>query len=179
MYEPKDDSFLLNKVVKEYLKDRPDLDKIRVLDLGSGSGIQAKNCISTGVKKENIVSVDIDKNVLEEVGKLGVEVINSDLYSNVKGRFDLIIFNAPYLPEHEFDKGVDTTGGERGDEAIIRFLQGLKEYLSYSGVGFFVSSSHTPEWRFLDLCGELGLRVQKIDSKKVFFEEIYVWKVWV
>ena len=47
--------------------------------------------------------------------------MHSDLFSNIKGKFNTIIFNPPYLPEDEFkDKSLD--GGKKGYEIIEKFL---------------------------------------------------------
>lgn len=91
---------LVEKTIK-YSKEIFNDSKINILDIGTGSG-----CISITLKKEldcNVVGVDISNDALEvardnAVGNnVKVEFINSDVFSNVKDRFDVIISNPPYI----------------------------------------------------------------------------------
>jgi len=63
-YEPAEDSFLLEREVKNYLEKLKDKKEMRILDMGSGSGIQAKICIKAGIKKSNVLCADIDDRVI-------------------------------------------------------------------------------------------------------------------
>src|SRR3989344_954840 len=138
IYKPAEDSLLLAKHVKitarEILKENP---AATVLDMGAGSGIQAEACVDAGVKKENILCVDIDKGAVKLAKKKGFNAVKSDLFSNInkKYKFNLIIFNPPYLPEDKtkYDLGKDTTGGRLGDETILIFLKQAKSYLNKNG----------------------------------------------
>ena len=91
-------------------------------------------------------------------------------------KFDLIIFNPPYLPESKYDNGKDTTGGKKGDEIILRFVKDLKYYLTNDGICFLLTSSLTPEKRWKTEA-EKHFKVKKIAEKKLFFEKIYVWEI--
>lgn len=95
---------LVEKTIK-YSKKIFDNNKINILDIGTGSG-----CISITLKKEldcNVVGVDISNEALEvarenAVGNnVKVEFINSDVFSNVNKRFDVIISNPPYIRHDE------------------------------------------------------------------------------
>ena len=77
----------------------------RVLDLGCGSGVGAIFCAE---KAREVVAVDISaaaisdtKRNCERLGVGNVTVAQSDMFSNVEGKFDLIIANPPYI-EAEF-----------------------------------------------------------------------------
>ena len=93
IYEPGEDSFLLAKYVEKFAKGN-------VLDIGTGSGVQAENALKFS---KDVLAVDIDKKAVSYVKKRGVKAKVSDLFSNVKGKFDLIIFNPPYLPDEELE----------------------------------------------------------------------------
>jgi release factor glutamine methyltransferase len=70
------------------------LAKGRVLDVGTGSGIQALSA----ERAESVLGVDIDEDVIARCKRLEtgrVRFAVSDLFSNVSGKFDTIIFNAP------------------------------------------------------------------------------------
>jgi release factor glutamine methyltransferase len=173
VYQPAEDSIFLSEVLKNKIKDKD----IKALDVGTGSGIQSKTLIELGIKKENITAVDINQEALKEVSKLGIKTIKSDLFKKIKDKFDLIIFNPPYLPESEFDNEPDTTGGKKGDEIIIKFMKDLKSYLTKEGKCFLLTSSLTPNKEWKDLANKKGLKVKKISEKKIFFEELYVWEI--
>ena len=110
-YEPREDTFLM----LEPLADLP-LQGLRVLDVGTGSGILAAYCAN---KRADVTASDIDAGAIEELkslaGRLGItlKLISCDLFSKIDDHFDIIVFNPPYLPSHEFDDrtvGVESTG---------------------------------------------------------------------
>jgi release factor glutamine methyltransferase len=73
-------------------------EKDKVLDMGTGNGIQA---ILAAAKSKNVTAVDVNPFAVEcaklnvESNKLSsrVKVLESDLFENVKGKFDIIIFD--------------------------------------------------------------------------------------
>ena len=94
---------LVEKTIN-YLKDfNQDLS---IIDLGTGSG-----CIAITLKKllssSNITAVDISKDALEvakcNADKLDADVtfIESNMLTNVTGKFDCIISNPPYIAYDE------------------------------------------------------------------------------
>jgi len=175
-YQPAEDSYLISDCVKKYvykLKSK----KIKVLDMGTGSGFQSKNIINFGIKKENISAADINAYAIREAKKLKISVIKSDLFDKIKNKkFNLIVFNPPYLPEDKYDKEIDTAGGKRGDEIITRFIQDLKSYLLPGGICFLLTSSLTPNsWK--KEVKKQKLNMKKIKTKNIFFEKLYVWEI--
>ena len=116
------------------------------LDMGTGSGILAKT-ISKFYKKEKITVADINKNAITNLNKEGFNAVHSNLFSKIKEKFDLIIFNAPYLPldkREPKDSRIATTGGKLGDEISIRFLKHAKKHLNKNGKILLLISSLTP-----------------------------------
>lgn len=90
VYDPGEDSYLL---VEAALKEvKPD---DRVLEVGTGSGV-----VSLFVKDiaTKVVATDISPIACRNARLNGVPVIRADLHSGICSRFDLIIFNPPYLP---------------------------------------------------------------------------------
>ena len=78
----------------------------KVLDLGCGSGVGAVFCAP---KARELLAVDISPSAVQNTaencrlnGISNVTVKQSDMFSGVEGRFDLILANPPYL-EAEFD----------------------------------------------------------------------------
>ncbi len=170
IYQPAEDSVLLAEFVKKEIKEN---NLMKVLDMGSGSGIQADVCIASGTNPRNITLADIDRRaaaILKKKFPLS-KVICSDLFEKIRGKFDIIIFNPPYLPDNKFDKKADTSGGKKGSEIINKFLKDAKKYLSEKGKILLITSSFTKNIDWQDYDKEL------LEKKRVFFEEIYVWKL--
>jgi release factor glutamine methyltransferase len=76
-------------------------DGDRVLDLGCGSGVCGIFCAP---KAREVVAVDISaaavRNTQENYKRLGlgnVRILQSDMFSRVDGKFDLILANPPYI----------------------------------------------------------------------------------
>jgi len=174
MYRPREDSFFLSQVLENFFKGKK-LKTKKFLDMGSGSGIQAET-LARFTKKENITCIDIDPAVIKFLAKKGFKTAYSDLFSNIKSKFDVIIFNPPYLPEHEHDKILDTTGGKKGDETILRFLVQAKSHLKKDGKIILLISSHTPRKKIFELL-DTGYKYKKIAEKKLFFEKLEIYEI--
>lgn len=78
----------------------------RMLDLGCGSGVGAVFCAP---KVRELVAVDINPSAVRNTelncrlnGLKNVAVKQSDMFSGVEGKFDLILANPPYI-EAEFE----------------------------------------------------------------------------
>ena len=175
IYSPEEDSYLLSRILKKKIpklvKKNPDL---KFLEIGSGSGIQLQTAFDSGIKKENIFSCDVNPQAVKECKKLGFNCIKSDLFEKINGKFDLIVFNPPYLPLDERepeDSRIATTGGEKGSEIINKFLKQAKNYLKKDGKIFLVSSSLT---KGLDFS---GYKKKKIGEEKLFFEKLSVFEI--
>src|SRR3989344_3029267 len=123
IYEPREDSFLLQKYVEKYSKGR-------VLDMGTGSGIQALTAMK---RTKDVLAVDVDEYTVFYAKRKGVKTIQSDLFDNVEGKFDLIIFNPPYLPK-EINENEQVSrlvsGGREGKELIEEFFNKARDYLN-------------------------------------------------
>lgn len=172
IYEPAEDSRLLADSLFLYLKDKS------FLDMGSGSGIQSRNALKAGAK--NTLAVDINFESVRFLKKINIPVIHSDLFSNVKGKFDVIAFNPPYLPENileDKESSQITSGGKRGDEIILKFLKSAQKHLSKNGLIFLVLSSLTPKKRILSLLKKIKFSHKIISSESLFMETLYVWKI--
>jgi len=185
VYEPAEDSFLLEKEIKKYISSLKN-KQISVLDMGSGSGIQARACINLGIDKNKVLAADIDDKSIAHLKKLKLNCINSDLFSKIEknkkknNKFDLIIFNAPYLPEDkqekEYDKSLDTTAGKQGYEIIVKFLQEARIHLNKEGRIFLLFSSLSKPKVILTKAKELGYSYKKLAEQKLFFEKLFVYE---
>jgi release factor glutamine methyltransferase len=179
VYMPSDDSFLLvdSLTVKE---------GDEVLDLGTGCGIQG---IFAAEKASKVLACDINPNAVEcarynvKLNKAdNMTVIHSNLFQMVRGRFNLIIFNPPYLPSHPSDlddylrKSWD--GGREGRAIIDRFIHEVMDFLAKDGKVQIVQSSLNNVEKTVQRFKEVGLHPEITAEKKHFFEKLYVVNVY-
>ncbi|RME55440.1 methyltransferase domain-containing protein [Candidatus Woesearchaeota archaeon] len=166
IYEPAEDSYLLKKHIRKFAKGK-------VLDMGTGSGILALEALKY---TKDVLAVDLNQECVDYVKKKGVNAIQSDLFKNVKGKFDLIIFNPPYLPEDENEdeeSKMITTGGKNGYETLERFLKHAKSYLNKDGKILTVVSSLTGNVE--QIFKKYKFKFEMIDKENLFFEKLYVY----
>lgn len=172
VYGPGQDSFLLLEFLKERAREK------RVLDVGTGSGILARAAIEAGASE--VVATDIDETCLSDIHNEKIKTVNSDLFENVEGLFDLIVFNPPYLP---LDEGAgfspETTGGVEGYEIIFRFLERAREHLSGGGVVLFAFSSLSEPEEIKKKLSLLGYSFRVVGEKHLFFETIFACEAWL
>jgi len=170
VYEPREDSELLMKYVKRFASGN-------VLDMGTGSGVQAEEA----VKKKNVKSVtavDINPEVKKYIKNPKIKVIISDLFSKVSGKFDTIIFNPPYLPQDAGIEDASLYGGKMGYEVLVRFLDDLSGYLKDNGKVLVVFSNLTMK-NIVDMAIEKNLlEFELLEKMKLpMFEELYCYLI--
>ena len=171
IYEPREDSFLLAKYVEKFAIGK-------VLDIGTGSGIQAETALKFS---KDVLAVDIDKEAINYVGKKGVKAKVSNLFSNVKDKFDLIIFNPPYLPDEKLEDEESkkiTTGGKYGYEILERFFNKVSKYLNKNGKILIVFSSLTNKNKVNKIIKKNKFKFKLLESKKIFFETLYCYLIY-
>lgn len=172
IYEPAEDSFLLSNVLE---KEIPKLIKknknLKFLEIGCGSGMQLKTVLESGINKKNIFCVDINPKAVSYCKKLGFNSVVSDLFEKVKGKYDLIAFNPPYLPEDKRepeDSKTATTGGRSGSEITNKFLRQAKKHLNKNGKIFLITSSLTKGIK------SEGYNKKTLAKESLFFEKLFV-----
>ncbi|MFH1317064.1 MAG: HemK2/MTQ2 family protein methyltransferase [Candidatus Woesearchaeota archaeon] len=178
VYEPREDSFLLKKHIKEYAYGL-------VLDMGTGSGIQAEQAAKS-IKVKKVYGVDIDPEAIKycKSNLKSNKIIwkRSDLFSifeklKTKPKFDLIIFNPPYLPDDARLKDLTLDGGKKGYELTIKFLKQAKPYLQKDGKILLLFSSLTNKKIIDKAIKQLNLKSVLIDSEKFFYEQLFVYLI--
>jgi release factor glutamine methyltransferase len=172
VYSPSDDTILMLDAISNI-----PLDGKEVLDIGTGSGILALFCALHGA---NVTATDVDENALVSAQKaarsLGVDlkVALSNLFSSVSERFDLVLFNPPYVPSSTIeDKTID--GGKNGAQLTVKFLDTLAEHLKMAGSAFLLVSSMNDPRALMTAHPELDFSV--VTKRALFFEELQVLRL--
>lgn len=174
IYQPAEDSFFLSEILKNILEASNEKSSVKVLEIGCGSGIQLQTIKKAGIKKGNILSCDINAEAVKHCKKLGFSSVKSDLFEKIKGKFDLITFNPPYLPEDKREpreSQTATTGGKKGGELINKFLKQAKSHLAKNGKIILLTSNLTRGIKWGNYKKKL------LGKKKIFIEELRVWEL--
>ncbi len=179
VYSPSDDSFLLVECIKKEQLTGKDC-----LDMGCGSGVESEAMILSGAK--SVLAVDINPNAINETKKRIKTLIpghiskvfktkKSNLFSNIKEKFDFVAFNPPYVPSEEI-KWKDLDGGKNGREIIDVFIPQAKKHLKKKGVLLLLITSLNKPTSVKKLLKKNGFSVNIVGRKKLFFEELLVLK---
>jgi len=161
-----------------FIPKLPDMSGKEVLEIGSGHGIVA--CYMAQ-KAKKVVATDVNPDAVENTqinakhNKLdNIETVESDVYSNVEGKFDIIFWNTPwgFVPEGEGFEETMTPEEQGmfdiGYKAISKYIIEGKKYLKPGGslyLGFGHSGAN------LDIINEMteksGLELS-VPSKGIY-----------
>jgi release factor glutamine methyltransferase len=140
--------FWVKKTIKEFKNEGK---KLKILDLFSGTG-----CIGIAVLKNIKNSLadfgDIDSRSLKQIkinfklnkiDKRRAKTIRTDIFSKIRGKYDLILANPPYVAKErlsevqkevkKFEPKTAWYGGKRGMVYISKFLKTAQKFLKKSG----------------------------------------------
>ena len=123
-----------------------------MLDLCTGSGAIAIACALEAAKTKNVevTATDISDDALEvarenaRANKANVKFIKSNLFENVRGRFNLITANPPYIPSDEietlstevkdYEPRIALDGGKDGLDFYRRIAEKIGRYIVHGGI---------------------------------------------
>lgn len=120
----------------------------KILDIGTGSGAISL-ALSKNLKDSKIIGVDISKNAIDlanenkiKLNSNNVEFKESDIFSNIDEKFDIIVSNPPYINKEDFEK-LDNKlyyepqnalyGGEDGLYFYKKIIKNAKNFLNKNG----------------------------------------------
>jgi release factor glutamine methyltransferase len=123
----------------------------RVIDIGSGSG-----CIAITIERERqdveVTSIDISVAAIAvakrnaRAHEANVRFAASDAFEGIRGEFDLIVANPPYIPRADYEQletqvrdhepEIALTPGARGTEMIERILSARRAPMVILEIGF-------------------------------------------
>jgi len=181
VYEPAEDTFLLAENMKVKENDV-------VLDMGTGCGILA---VLAAEKAKKVVAIDInpyaikcaEKNAELNGVEKKIEFRLGELFQPIGSNetFDMIVFNAPYLPSELYEErswiGKAWAGGSGGRKVIDSFIMDVPKFLTTGGRILLVQSSLSDINKTLKLLGEMGLKAEVYAEVKIPFERIVLIEV--
>jgi release factor glutamine methyltransferase len=181
VYEPSEDSFLFAENLNVENGDF-------VLDLGTGSGILA---VLAAQKASCVFSVDINPyavkcakgNAKSNNVQNKMVFVQADLFSAFNEvKFDLVVFNAPYLPS---EQGEDSSwiarswaGGASGRHVIDRFIAEVSSFLAPDGRVLMMQSTLAGVDESIVQFRKFGFKAKVVASLALpFFETLTLIKV--
>jgi release factor glutamine methyltransferase len=174
VYQPAEDTYLL---LRAALAEAGPGDL--VLEIGCGSGFISQEL---GPKVAHLLATDINPHAVRAAKTRGIEVIRADLFRGIKGKFDLILFNAPYLPTEPkertgqwIDYALD--GGESGRQTVDRFIEDLAGHLRPGGRALLLISSLTGLKEVQETAKAAGFTAEVVADEGCFFERLYVLRL--
>lgn len=163
-------------VAKEVKKDE------RVLDLGTGTGLQA---IIAALRGAQVVATDISEDAIScamknaSINKVleRISFLKGDLFNPVSNmNFDLIIFNPPYIPGTPKSKVEKNWLYDEG-QLIVKFLKDAKSHLKKGGRILMAYSSISNEKLLYWALARYRWRWRIVAQTLLPFERLYVLKI--
>ncbi len=167
VYRPSEDSRLLLDAISLDARER-------FLEVGTGTGLVALHAARRGPA----VATDANRDAVvlaRENGRrngLPLQVVWTNLAAGVRGPFDVVAFNPPYLEGRPGD-AIERAwaGGAGGSEIAVRFLGDLPRILAPGGRGYLLLSRANEAARAV---AESAFRARVVGSRHLFFEELDV-----
>ena len=177
VYEPAEDSFLFAENINVHKGDE-------VLDMGTGIGILG---VLAAKKANTVVAVDVNphavccakENAIRNNVRGKMVFVQGDLFTPLseKAKFDVIIFNAPYLPtdDVEGDSWLERAwnGGAKGRQIIDRFISEVSKHLKQAGRVLLMQSTLSGVDETVYKFAVQGMRARVVASRALpFFETL-------
>jgi release factor glutamine methyltransferase len=176
VYEPAEDSYLLIDTALNEIAGSN--QRLRIIEIGTGSGIVTA-AMMRDAPEHRYAATDISPPAVACAKANRVPVVRADLFSGIRGRFDLIVFNPPYLPtapDERVDGWLDRAwnGGDDGRAVINRFLEHAPAFLADSGSILLLLSSLTGIDAVRERMASVGLVVREVASMRCPDERLVV-----
>jgi len=186
-------TLILKKALDEYVKNNQ-----KLLEIGTGD-IAILSIYISKRKSVEITAVDVIPQFVENATKnamkngANINLIVSDLFSNVKEKYDIVFWNSVYIPtkwgkKHKITEREATSvepifdrmwnGGESGYDEIIRFLKEIGKILRPDakvllGINtFYISHSKMEE-----IIKENNIKLISVVSSRFIPSEVFVLKM--
>jgi release factor glutamine methyltransferase len=171
--------FVTSGLMARQLALRPEDD---VLDLGTGSGIQA---IVAAKQAARVVAIDINPEAVacaqancERNGVDNVTVLQGDLFEPLStgDRFDVIIFTPPYM-EGPLTSLLSRALYDPGKALARRFFAKARNHLAPGGSLLVLYSSIADHEQVLEIAGVHGWQHEQLVVHKTWLETYFIYRM--
>jgi release factor glutamine methyltransferase len=140
VFRPAEDSYLLLRAVEVGGDDR-------FVEVGTGTGFVA---LHAAQRARSAVATDVNPSAVRcardnaRRNDVPLAVVRTDLLRGLRGRFDVIAFNPPYLIEAIGGDWEERAwqGGVTGEDIALRFLDQLRGHLAPGGRAYIILPSN-------------------------------------
>lgn len=170
VYRPAEDTFLI-------------MDHIvpgnTVLEVGCGTGMISVYCAVLG---RDVTCCDVsplaracaERNAIRN--HVTLDIVDSQLFNNISGKYDTIVFNPPYLPsEDRYEESEQWDGGKDGFDVTRPFLKSAHMFLNDGGSIYIILTSLTDVESLIKEFDRYSFKLKAEQS--FFFETIYLYQV--
>ena len=150
-----------------------------VLDMGTGSGVCA---VIAARYARRVVAVDINPEAVRCAGinamlnhvEHKIDIRHGDLFAPVKERFDVVLFNPPFLLGTPRD---DRDRAWRSNDVAERFAAGLDAHLKPDGFALVLLSTFGDASVFLEEFRKRGYAISLLARRRFVNEALAVFKL--
>ncbi|EET00845.1 Methyltransferase [Giardia duodenalis] len=190
VYLPDEDTFLLIDTLTKLSKE---LQPQSFVEIGSGSGVVSVHIFQVFPKILEGHAIDISPYAVDMTRRTAAlnnvpllvhegsffEPLDTRTDYPETARFDLIVFNPPYVPSLETDPDLGPldlalAGGKNGSEIILQFLETLPSHLAVDGCCIMVAIEAN-DIKALEHNGRSkGLKMVILAEKRLRSEHLYI-----
>ncbi|KAL1502165.1 hypothetical protein ABEB36_007351 [Hypothenemus hampei] len=187
VYEPSEDTHLFLDALEKEQQYIVNKQPLFICEIGSGSGILITAlatmlkghccCFATDVNPEACKVTKLTAKMNQSI----VESVEMNLTNMFRCKFDLIIFNPPYVVTDSDEiggRGLNRAyaGGMSGREIIDKFLNTLPTILSNSGACYLLLLKENNIDEIKELLQEYGYKNELVIQRKIPGEHLFVYK---
>ncbi len=164
VYAPREDSYMLANAVNMHAFGK-------VLDLGTGSGIQG---IVAALNGCDVTFSDIDDEAIRcakqnaKLNNVDGKFVCSDMFGRISGKFNTIIFNPPYVTSGK-RRHIALDGGRMGRHYIEEFINSYSRHILERHAILLLESSFNMYEKDLKT-----LKARIVSKEHYFFEDLVV-----
>jgi len=166
-YLPAEDTYLLRDSLERF-------SGRSCLEIGFGSGAVLE---SASKRFSHAVGTDVMDLQDAKLALGSGELVLADRAACFReGIFELVFFNPPYVPSAQIED-VTVDGGPSGIDVAVSFLEDALRVLEKDGTIVALLSDEGDVAAFLSHCEDLGLEVESVAEKRVFYEKLSVFTI--